>query len=338
MTSPASVAARGSACSSSRAQPQAALVVGERCRSRSIGAGGRRHGAGAGAARPAARPVFGRAGSLAFLCGCCASGQHQRAFLPASRHDCRQADKDHTATQLLMNISIPRVSARRSAGTSVARGLSHALQDQLVESLMNRSSGVCWRCLPWALSAPRLRRWRTIRSGLTSVLAWACPMSGTTITAHITTAITATIRQQCRVEGDGRHAAAAHHRRRSSSTSTSAAPTATDGYYNNYYYFGPNSHPKATLLYGVGYLPLPLPFLDVYGKLGVARLQTDIPASPTRLAMELRSPVLPFPTASISRTTSSPTVPECRRNSRISRSAPNMRASVRSTATPPPSR
>jgi hypothetical protein len=49
-----------------------------------------------------------------------------------------------------------------------------------------------------------------------------------------------------------------------------------DGYYGNSYYFGPNSHPKATVLYGVGYLPLPLPFLDVYGKLGVARLQTDI--------------------------------------------------------------
>ncbi len=49
-----------------------------------------------------------------------------------------------------------------------------------------------------------------------------------------------------------------------------------DGYYGNNYYFGPNSHPKATVLYGVGYLPLPLPFLDVYGKLGAARLQTDI--------------------------------------------------------------
>jgi len=48
-----------------------------------------------------------------------------------------------------------------------------------------------------------------------------------------------------------------------------------DGYYGNYYFFGPNSHPKATVLYGVGYLPLPLPVLDVYGKLGVARLQTN---------------------------------------------------------------
>jgi hypothetical protein len=43
--------------------------------------------------------------------------------------------------------------------------------------------------------------------------------------------------------------------------------------YGNYYYSTPSSHPKATVLYGVGYLPLP--FLDVYGKLGVARLQTN---------------------------------------------------------------
>lgn len=52
----------------------------------------------------------------------------------------------------------------------------------------------------------------------------------------------------------------------------------SNGFYGplSYYDYGPHSHPKATVLYGVGYLPLPLPFLDVYGKLGVARLQTDI--------------------------------------------------------------
>jgi hypothetical protein len=49
----------------------------------------------------------------------------------------------------------------------------------------------------------------------------------------------------------------------------------SQGYYNSYYDYGFNEHPKATILYGLGYLPLPLPFLDVYGKLGVARLQTD---------------------------------------------------------------
>ncbi len=31
----------------------------------------------------------------------------------------------------------------------------------------------------------------------------------------------------------------------------------------------------ATALFGVGYLPVPLPFLDLYGKLGVARITQD---------------------------------------------------------------
>jgi hypothetical protein len=50
------------------------------------------------------------------------------------------------------------------------------------------------------------------------------------------------------------------------------------GFYglNSYYDSGAFSHPKATIVYGVGYLPIPLPFLDVFGKLGVANLQTNI--------------------------------------------------------------
>ncbi len=47
------------------------------------------------------------------------------------------------------------------------------------------------------------------------------------------------------------------------------------GYYNSLYNYDVSAHPKATVLYGLGYLPLPLPFLDVFGKLGVAHLQTD---------------------------------------------------------------
>ncbi len=50
------------------------------------------------------------------------------------------------------------------------------------------------------------------------------------------------------------------------------------GYYGvgSYYDYGAFSHPKASILYGVGYLPLPLPYLDVFGKLGIAHLQTNI--------------------------------------------------------------
>jgi hypothetical protein len=39
---------------------------------------------------------------------------------------------------------------------------------------------------------------------------------------------------------------------------------------------GFDSHPRAGVLFGLGYLPLPIPFFDIYGKAGVARLQTDV--------------------------------------------------------------
>jgi hypothetical protein len=40
---------------------------------------------------------------------------------------------------------------------------------------------------------------------------------------------------------------------------------------------------RAVTLFGLGYLPIPVPFLDVYGKLGVARLHgaaTEVPPAP----------------------------------------------------------
>jgi hypothetical protein len=46
--------------------------------------------------------------------------------------------------------------------------------------------------------------------------------------------------------------------------------------YHSFNSYGLDSHPRATALFGVGYLPLPVPFFDVYGKAGVARLQTDV--------------------------------------------------------------
>lgn len=47
------------------------------------------------------------------------------------------------------------------------------------------------------------------------------------------------------------------------------------GYYSANYY-GTDSHPRASALFGVGYLPIPIPFVDIFGKVGVARLQTDV--------------------------------------------------------------
>ncbi len=39
---------------------------------------------------------------------------------------------------------------------------------------------------------------------------------------------------------------------------------------------GSDSHPTAPMLFAVGYLPIPVPFLDVFAKAGVARLSTNL--------------------------------------------------------------
>jgi hypothetical protein len=52
-------------------------------------------------------------------------------------------------------------------------------------------------------------------------------------------------------------------------------PGGDGGYYNGYNY-GPDSHPRAIAAFGVGHLPLPIPFLDIYGKAGAARLHTNV--------------------------------------------------------------
>ena len=53
-------------------------------------------------------------------------------------------------------------------------------------------------------------------------------------------------------------------------------PGGDGGYFNNFYYYGPDSHPRAITAFAVGYLPLPVPFIDIYGKAGVARLHTIV--------------------------------------------------------------
>jgi hypothetical protein len=61
--------------------------------------------------------------------------------------------------------------------------------------------------------------------------------------------------------------------------------------YNSINYYGLDSHPRAAALFGVGYLPLPIPFFDIYGKAGVARLQTDV----TTFACPVGSPNCALP-------------------------------------------
>jgi hypothetical protein len=39
---------------------------------------------------------------------------------------------------------------------------------------------------------------------------------------------------------------------------------------------GTDSHPRAPALFAVGYLPIPVPFLDIFAKAGAARLSTNV--------------------------------------------------------------
>ncbi len=39
---------------------------------------------------------------------------------------------------------------------------------------------------------------------------------------------------------------------------------------------GSDSHPTAPALFAVGYLPMPMPFIDIFAKAGVARLSTNV--------------------------------------------------------------
>jgi opacity protein-like surface antigen len=61
-------------------------------------------------------------------------------------------------------------------------------------------------------------------------------------------------------------------------------------------YFGAatTSHPKSPALFAIGYLPIPLPYLDVFAKAGVARLKTDVQAQFVCLPSAGGCPPLPF--------------------------------------------
>jgi hypothetical protein len=63
---------------------------------------------------------------------------------------------------------------------------------------------------------------------------------------------------------------------------------------NSYNYYGFDSHPRAGMLFAVGYLPLPVPFFDVFGKAGVARLDTDV----TTVVQSCAPPLTCAPTTS----------------------------------------
>jgi hypothetical protein len=70
-------------------------------------------------------------------------------------------------------------------------------------------------------------------------------------------------------------------------------PNGLNGYYNSAYY-GLDSHPRAAALFAVGYLPLPIPFFDIYAKAGVARLQTDVTTTVTPNCSQTPCTELPY--------------------------------------------
>jgi opacity protein-like surface antigen len=53
-------------------------------------------------------------------------------------------------------------------------------------------------------------------------------------------------------------------------------PSSQHRSYNDPNYFGTDSHPRAAAVYAVGYLPIPIPYLDIFVKGGGARLKMDI--------------------------------------------------------------
>jgi opacity protein-like surface antigen len=48
-----------------------------------------------------------------------------------------------------------------------------------------------------------------------------------------------------------------------------------DGFYD-YDYYGADSHPRAQAVFGVGYLPIPVPYVDFFVKAGASRLKTTL--------------------------------------------------------------
>lgn len=53
-------------------------------------------------------------------------------------------------------------------------------------------------------------------------------------------------------------------------------PGGDGSYYDYYANYGPDSHPRALAAFGVGHLPLPVPFIDIFAKVGAARLHTNV--------------------------------------------------------------
>jgi Outer membrane protein beta-barrel domain len=65
-----------------------------------------------------------------------------------------------------------------------------------------------------------------------------------------------------------------------------------------------DAHPRATTLSGLLYAPVPLPFLDLYGKVGLSRLRTDVHADVVCTTIDVSCPpTIPFAPFALNETT-----------------------------------
>ncbi len=111
-----------------------------------------------------------------------------------------------------------------------------------------------------------------------------------------------------------------------SNTSISAsAATATNYSYGNYYFNGYDGDAKAAALFGVGYLPLPLPFLDISAKRASRACEAKQPNTTPGCCAEPASVHASNATPFSQRCRLEPTSPTARACSSVSRSSPARR-------------
>jgi opacity protein-like surface antigen len=72
------------------------------------------------------------------------------------------------------------------------------------------------------------------------------------------------------------------------------APASFSNIFSNLLGIGTDAHPRATSLSGLLYAPVPLPPLNLYGKVGISRLRTDVHADVVCTTVNC-PPTIPFP-------------------------------------------
>jgi hypothetical protein len=88
--------------------------------------------------------------------------------------------------------------------------------------------------------------------------------------------------------------------------------------YSGYNYYGLDSHPRASALFGVGYLPLPIPFIDIYARQGSRGWKQPSPLSKGKRVPRFKL-VRGFTPVATKPITDSPTASVCSPNSGVCR-------------------